>query len=118
MATAPLPADAGGAPPGGSKDFDRPRFLRVFAGLFYVVPVRADRAGRAVLVQLSRSLQNFDGFSLRWYEHFFESESLRTSLIASIEIALITMVVATVLGTMLAYGLVRARTRWTRRRTC
>ena len=41
----------------------------------------------------SRSLQNFEGFSLRWYETFFESESLRDSLIASIEIALITMVV-------------------------
>ena len=43
---------------------------------------------------------------------FFETESLRDSLIASMEIALVTMVVATVLGTMLAYGLVRARTRW------
>ena len=37
----------------------------------------------------SRSLQNFEGFSLRWYETFFESESLRDSLIASIEIALV-----------------------------
>ena len=42
----------------------------------------------------SRSLQNFEGFSLRWYETFFESESLRDSLIASIEIALVTMVIA------------------------
>jgi spermidine/putrescine transport system permease protein/putrescine transport system permease protein len=92
--------------------FDRPRFLRVFVALFFVVlfaPI--------VLVILfsfnsSRSLQQFDGFSLRWYETFFETESLRDSLIASIQIALITMVVATILGTMLAYGLVRARTRW------
>ena len=91
---------------------DRPRFLRVFVALFFVVlfaPI--------VLVILfsfnsSRSLQQFDGFSLRWYETFFESESLRDSLVASIQIALITMVIATVLGTMLAYGLVRARTRW------
>jgi spermidine/putrescine transport system permease protein len=94
------------------KPFDRPRFLRVFTGLFYVflfAPI--------VLVVLfsfnsSRSLQNFDGFSLRWYDRFFESESLVDSLIASIQIALITMVVSTILGTMLAYGLVRARTRW------
>jgi spermidine/putrescine transport system permease protein len=94
------------------KGFDRPRFLKVFVGLFFVVlfvPI--------VLVILfsfnsSRSLQDFEGFSLRWYETFFESESLRDSLVASIEIALITMVIATVLGTMLAYGLVRARTRW------
>ena len=94
------------------KGFDRPRFLKFFTGLFFVVlfaPI--------VLVILfsfnsSRSLQDFEGFSLTWYETFFESESLRNSLIASIEIALVTMVVATVLGTALAYGLVRARTRW------
>ena len=59
----------------------------------------------------SRSLQDFQGFSTRWYETFFETESLRDSLIASIQIALVTMVVATILGTLLAYGLVRARTR-------
>jgi ABC-type spermidine/putrescine transport system permease subunit II len=59
----------------------------------------------------SRSLQDFQGFSTRWYETFFESESLRDSLIASLQIALITMVIATILGTLLAYGLVRARTR-------
>ena len=60
----------------------------------------------------SRSLQDFEGFSWRWYETFFQTESLRDSLIASIEIALITMVVSTILGTALAYGLVRSRTRW------
>ena len=103
---------AQGAPSKPPKDFDRPRFLKLFTGVFFVflfAPI--------VLVVLfsfnsSRSLQDFDGFSLRWYELFFESESLRDSLIASIQIALITMVIATVLGTMLAYGLVRSRTRW------
>ena len=71
--------------------FDRPRFLRVYVGVFFVflfAPI--------VLVILfsfnsSRSLQQFDGFSLRWYETFFESESLRDSLIASIQIALLTI---------------------------
>ena len=103
---------AQGAPSKPPKDFDRPRFLKLFTGVFFVflfAPI--------VLVVLfsfnsSRSLQDFDGFSLRWYELFFDSESLRDSLIASIQIALITMVIATVLGTMLAYGLVRSRTRW------
>ena len=55
-----------------------------------------------------RSVQNFEGFSLQWYEAFLESESLRGSLVASIEIALATMLVSTVLGTLLAFGLVRA----------
>jgi spermidine/putrescine transport system permease protein len=59
-----------------------------------------------------RSLQNFDGFSFEWYRAFWDNDSLRGSLIASLEIALATMLVATVLGTLLAFGLVRARTRF------
>lgn len=94
------------------KDFDRPIFLRLFTGLFFLFLF----APIALVVLFSfnstRSLQNFDGFSLRWYERFFESESLRDSLLASVEIALVTTLVATALGTLLAYGLVRARTRW------
>jgi spermidine/putrescine transport system permease protein/putrescine transport system permease protein len=105
-------AEVGSARRRPPKDFDRPRFLRVFTGLFFVFLF----APIALVVLFSfnstRSLQDFEGFSLRWYEQFFESESLRDSLIASIEIALATMLIATVLGTMLAYGLVRARTRW------
>ncbi|MEA2419408.1 MAG: spermidine/putrescine transport system permease protein [Thermoleophilaceae bacterium] len=94
------------------KDFDRPRFLRLFAWVFYLFMF----APIALVVLFSfnsgRSLQNFDGFSTRWYQRFFESESLRSSLLASIEIALVTMVVATAIGTLLAYGLVRSRSRW------
>jgi ABC-type spermidine/putrescine transport system permease subunit II len=106
------PAVARPAPTKPPKGFDRPRFLKLYLCVFFAVlfvPI--------VLVILfsfnsSRSLQNFEGFSLRWYETFFETESLRDSLIASIEIALVTMVIATVLGTLLAYGLVRTRARW------
>jgi spermidine/putrescine transport system permease protein len=94
------------------KGFDRPRFLRVFTGLFFLVLFAPIALVILFSFNSSRSLQDFEGFSLRWYETFFQSESLRHSLIASIEIALVTMVVATALGTALAYGLVRARTRW------
>jgi spermidine/putrescine transport system permease protein len=92
--------------------FDRPRFLRVFVVLFFVLSFAPIAIVILFSFNSSRSLQQFDGFSLRWYETFFETESLRDSLVASIQIALVTMVIATVLGTMLAYGLVRARTRW------
>jgi spermidine/putrescine transport system permease protein len=88
------------------------RWLRVYTGAFYVfmfLPL-------VVVVLFSfnslRSLQNFGGFSLQWYEAFLDNESLRGSLIASLQIALATMLVATVLGTLLAFGLVRARTRF------
>jgi spermidine/putrescine transport system permease protein/putrescine transport system permease protein len=88
------------------------RALRLYTAAFYAfmfMPL-------VVVVLFSfngvRSLQNFDGFSFQWYEAFLENESLRGSLIASLQIALATMLVATVLGTLLAFGLVRARTRF------
>ena len=89
--------------------FDKPRFLRVMTGLVYLflfVPI-------IVVVVFSfnsqKSLQVMDGLSFRWYEEFWNDPTLRDSLFTSIEIALITMVVATVIGTALAIGLVRAR---------
>jgi spermidine/putrescine transport system permease protein len=92
--------------------FDRPRFLRIFVGVFFVFLFAPIALVVLFSFNSSRSLQDFQGFSMRWYETFFETESLRDSLVASIQIALLTMLIATVLGTMLAYGLVRARTRW------
>ena len=94
------------------KDFDRPRFLKAFTALFFVFLFAPIALVVLFSFNSSRSLQNFDGFSFRWYEQFFGSESLRESLTASVQIALVTMVVATVIGTLLAYGLVRSRTRW------
>jgi spermidine/putrescine transport system permease protein len=88
------------------------RALRVYTGAFFAFMF----APLVVVVVFSfndvRSLQEFGGFSLEWYEAFLDNESLRGSLVASIEIALATMVVATALGTLLAFGLVRARTRF------
>jgi spermidine/putrescine transport system permease protein len=88
------------------------RTLRAYTVLFFAFSF----APLAVVVLFSfnsrRSLQKFGGFSFHWYQEFFENESLRGSLVASLEIAVATMVVATVLGTLLAFGLVRARTRF------
>lgn len=93
-------------------DFDKPRFLRLYSFgiyLFLFVPI-------AIVVLFSfnsvKSLQNFDGFSLQWYSEFLNDPTLRESLFVSLRIALVTMICATVLGTALAIGLVRARTRW------
>lgn len=94
------------------KDFDRPRFLRVFTALFFLFMFAPIALVALFSFNSTRSLQNFKGFSLQWYERFFENESLRESLVASLQIAFVTMVVATLLGTTLAFGLVRARTRW------
>src|SRR4249919_1246036 len=91
------------------RDFDRPRFLIAFLFVFFTF-------APLVIVALfsfnsTPSLQNFDGFSLQWYDEFFSSVSLRESLIASLEIGFVTMIVGTVLGTTLAFALVRARSR-------
>ena len=94
------------------KGFDRPRFLKLWTGLIYLylfIPI-------AIVVLFSfnsqKSLQVFDGFSLRWYEEFLGNAVLRESLFTSLTIAVVTMFAATILGTMLAIGLVRSRTRW------
>jgi spermidine/putrescine transport system permease protein len=92
--------------------FDKPRFLRLYAVAIYAflfIPILV-----VVLFSFNetKSLQAFSGFSLQWYEAFLNDESLRESLFVSLRIALITMVVSTTLGTMLAIGLVRAKTRW------
>ena len=95
-----------------SPAFDKPRFLRVFtAGVYFFL-----FAPIVVVILFSfnsiKSLVSFDGFSLTWYEAFLDNPELRESLFASLEIALLTMLAATVIGTALAIGLVRSRTRW------
>jgi ABC-type spermidine/putrescine transport system permease subunit II len=93
------------------KGFDRPRFLwALYVGmcLYLFVPILV------VIVysfNSSRSLQVFGGLSFRWYRAFWDDPDVKNSLVASFEVAAVTMVVATILGTLLAFGLVRARGR-------
>ena len=76
------------------KDFDRPLFLRVFTGCSSS-SCSHHRARSAVLVQFTRSLQDSRASACACMSSSSE-ESLRDSLIASIEIALATMLIATV----------------------
>jgi spermidine/putrescine transport system permease protein len=91
--------------------FARPRFLWVLYAaicLYLFVPILV------VIVysfNSSRSLQVFSGVSFRWYRTFWNDPDIKNSLVASFEVAAVTMVVATVLGTLLAFGLARARGR-------
>ena len=92
--------------------FDKPRFLKLFTAGVYVFLF----APILVVILFSfnsiKSLVSFQGFSLTWYEAFLDNPELRGSLFMSLQIALITMLAATVIGTALAIGLVRSRTRW------
>jgi spermidine/putrescine transport system permease protein len=96
------------------RDFNRPRFLRVFFGVFMFFTFAPLAIVALFSFNSTPSLQDFSGVSLQWYDEFFSSVSLRDSLIASIEIGLVTMIVGTVLGTTLAFALVRARSRLAR----
>jgi spermidine/putrescine transport system permease protein len=91
--------------------YDRPRFLWAITGLVYAFLF----APILVVVLFSfngtKSLQVLDGFSFQWYEQVWHDDELRASLVASIQIAAITTVVATALGTGLALGTLRSRTR-------
>jgi len=94
------------------KEFDRPRFLKWFLVAFLVFTLAPIAIVALFSLNSSKSLQHFDGFSLQWYQDFLNDQQLRESLFASLEIATVTMVVATLLGSTLAYGLVRSRTRF------
>jgi spermidine/putrescine transport system permease protein len=58
-----------------------------------------------------KSLSAFSGFSLRWYDDLVHNSALVSSLVASLEIATVSMVGSLLLGTMLALGLERVRGR-------
>lgn len=53
----------------------------------------------------SRSLSNFTGFSLRWYEKMFKTRSMMESIYYSTIIAVIATAVSTVAGTIVSIGL-------------
>ena len=78
------PAPAPSKPP---KPFDRPRFLPIFTGVFFIFMFAPIFIVALFSFNSSKSLQRFEGFSLEWYRRFFEDESLRESLVASIQIA-------------------------------
>ena len=82
------------------------KVIMILAVLFFYVPILF------MIVfsfNSSRSLTNFDGFSLMWYERMFENRDMMESLQTTIVIALIATIVSTLLGTISAIGLSRCR---------
>ena len=91
--------------------FDQPRFLTIFTALVFVYLFAPILVVTWFSFNSKRSLQVFGSPSLTWYDQLLHDPGIIGSLVASIEIAVVTMVVATVIGTLLAFGLVRARSR-------
>lgn len=107
-------ATAGVAGRRRSRGFDRPRFLIVLTLVVYLALFIPIVVVVAFSFNTSRSLQQLNGLGLHWYRTFLADSTIIDSLLLSLEIALATMVVATVLGTTLALGLVRTRSRITK----
>ena len=59
------------------RGFDRPRTLWVITGLVYTFLFAPILIVILFSFNSAKSLQTFDGFSLRWYREFFGDESLR-----------------------------------------
>lgn len=53
----------------------------------------------------SRSLTAWSGFSTQWYSKLFESRDMMDAVKTSVSIALITTIVATIVGTLTAIGI-------------
>lgn len=92
-----------------SRDWRRP-LLYSFAGavgFFLVAPT-------LIIVPMSLSSGSRlqfppPGFSTRWYEHFFQDPRWTSATVDSLQVALLTVVFATALGTVTALGLTRGR---------
>ncbi len=56
-----------------------------------------------------KSLTSFSGFSLRWYQHMFESREMMEALSTTFSIAIISTIVSTIVGTISAIGLSKSK---------
>ena len=104
---------AGHRPP-PRRGFDQPRFLAFFTALVFLYLFAPILVVTWFSFNSKRSLQVFGSPSLTWYSQFLNDPAIIGSLVASIEVAVVTMIVSTVIGTLLAFGLVRARSRLNR----
>jgi ABC-type spermidine/putrescine transport system permease subunit II len=105
------PAVVTGRRPRPRRGFDQPRFLAVFTALVFVYLFAPILVVFLFSFNSKRSTQIFGSLSLTWYQQLLNDPAMKDSLSASVEIAFVTMLVATALGTLLAFGLVRARSR-------
>ena len=74
--------------------------------LFIYLPI-----GYVVLFSFneSKSLTNFTGFSLRWYENMFSDRTMLESIYYTVIVAVVATVVSTIVGTITAIGLSKSR---------
>ena len=57
----------------------------------------------------NKSLTNWGGFSLQWYEKLFDSQDIMTAVIMTLLIAITATLVSTMIGTLAAISLSKSR---------
>lgn len=57
----------------------------------------------------TKSLSNFTGFSLRWYEQMFANRTMMESIYYTVVIAILATVISTIVGTVAAIGLSKSK---------
>ena len=62
----------------------------------------------------TRSTAVFSGFSFKWYGELFRDEKAGEALLNTLKLAVLSSVIATLLGTLAAVGLSRLKRRWVR----
>ncbi len=82
------------------------KILMIFMLIFFYLPILY-----MIIFSFNegKSLTNFTGFSLRWYQHMLESRDMMEALYITFGVAIIATAVSTVVGTIAAIGLSKSR---------
>ncbi len=78
-------------------------FLILYAPILVVILFSFNESG---------SLSSFSGFSLYWYEELFHDEEALTALKNSLVLAVLSSLLATVIGTLAAFSISRAKNKY------
>jgi spermidine/putrescine transport system permease protein/putrescine transport system permease protein len=89
----------------------RPRFAIAVTAVFFILLYLPIVAVVLFSFNNKKSLTVFEGWSLEWYRAFWNDSALTKSLETSIVVAAVAMVGSVAIGALLAFGLVRARSR-------
>ncbi|WP_401000195.1 ABC transporter permease [Agromyces sp. GXQ0307] len=104
-ATAPARTDGTGAPRTRPARRGRPRGILVPLWLGYVFLYLPILVVVVMSFNESRNLFVWTGFSLRWYPELFADAAMMQGLVNTLIVATGATLIATVLGTLLAYGI-------------
>lgn len=84
-------------------------FSKIYLGLVYLFLYAPIIVLIVFSFNESKSKSHFSGFSFKWYIELFENELIMTSLVNTLVLALISSVIATLIGTMAAIGIYSMR---------